>query len=217
MRFSSLETIMTALRPNRPERVSDQFFRDFVASRPDEETWELIDGQIVMQAQPTFDHQIIAGNLERLLNDALEAIGSDRIAIQNPAIDLSPVIVGSQYVPDIGVIEGPVEPGERTTPTCYLVVEIVSATDRKRAPGESKPKLDVKIETYEKLASCEAILLVEQDRFALRIGLSSENSWVWEPIEAPQAMVEIASVGLRCSLADIYARTSLARRASARR
>jgi len=93
---------MTALRPVLPDRVSDAFFRDFVASRPDGEVWELIDGQIVMQAQPTFDHQIIAGNLERLLNDALDRMGSDRIALQNPAVDLSPVIVGSQYVPDVG-------------------------------------------------------------------------------------------------------------------
>ncbi|MFL5075753.1 MAG: Uma2 family endonuclease [Microvirga sp.] len=102
---------MTALRPVLPDRVSDAFFRDFVASRPDGEVWELIDGQIVMQAQPTFDHQIIAGNLERLLNDALDRMGSDRIALQNPAVDLSPVIVGSQYVPDVGVIDGAVEPG----------------------------------------------------------------------------------------------------------
>ncbi|MFL5181118.1 MAG: Uma2 family endonuclease [Microvirga sp.] len=126
---------MTALRPVLPDRVSDAFFRDFVASRPDGEVWELIDGQIVMQAQPTFDHQIIAGNLERLLNDALDRMGSDRIALQNPAVDLSPVIVGSQYVPDVGVIDGAVEPGARVTPTCYLVAEIVSSTDRKRGPG----------------------------------------------------------------------------------
>ena len=123
---------MTALRPVLPDRVSDAFFRDFVASRPDGEVWELIDGQIVMQAQPTFDHQIIAGNLERLLDDALDRMGSDRIALQNPAVDLSPVIVGSQYVPDVGVIDGAVEPGERMTPTCYLVAEI-DLLDRSQA------------------------------------------------------------------------------------
>ena len=61
---------MTALRPILPDRVSDAFFRDFVASRPDGEVWELIDGQIVMQAQPTFDLKIVAGNLERLLKQA---------------------------------------------------------------------------------------------------------------------------------------------------
>jgi Uma2 family endonuclease len=138
---------MTALQPIRPERVSDQFFKDFVASRPDGETWELIDGRIVMQAQPTFDHQIIAGNLERLLNDALDAMGSGRIALQSPGIDLSPVILGSQNVPDVAMIDGAIEPGERTTSTCYLVVEIVSSADRKRAPGESRLKLDVKVET----------------------------------------------------------------------
>ena len=139
MPASCIGLVMTALRSIPPQRVSDAFFRDFVASRPDGEVWELIDGRIVMQAQPTFDHQIIAGNLERLLNAALERIGAGRIALQNPAVELSPVVVGSQYVPDVGVIDAAVEPGARTTPTCYLLVEIASATDRKRRPARRGP------------------------------------------------------------------------------
>lgn len=202
---------MTALRPIRPEPVTDAFFRDFVASRPDGEIWELIDGRIVMQAQPTFDHQIIAGNLERLLNDALERIGSDRISLQNPAIDLTPVIVGNQFVPDVGVIDGTVEAGARATRTCYLVVEIVSASDRKRAPGESRPKLEVKLQTYRRLASCEAILVIEQERFAARLESRTETGWVAQIVEGSGGVLAVSSAGLRCTLADLYARTSLLR------
>jgi Uma2 family endonuclease len=209
--------VMTALRSISPQRVSDAFFRDFVASRPDGETWELIDGRIVMQAQPTFDHQIIAGNLERLLNDALERIGAGRIALQNPAVDLSPVVVGSQYVPDVGVIDAAVEPGARTTPTCYLVVEIASATDRKRAPGETRPRLDVKIETYERLAPCEAIVVVEQERFAVRVATRTEAGWSAATVEGPDAILAIPSAGLNCRLAEVYARTSLMRATAAPR
>jgi Uma2 family endonuclease len=208
---------MTALRPVLPDRASDAFFRDFVASRPDGEVWELIDGQIVMQAQPTFDHQIIAGNLERLLNDALDRMGSDRIALQNPAIDLSPVIVGSQYVPDVGVIDGAVEPGERMTPTCYLVAEIVSSTDRKRGPGESRPRLDLKIETYRRLASCEAILVFEQERFSARLAIRTAAGWTDESVDGADEPLIIASAGLRCTLREVYARTSLMRARSASR
>jgi hypothetical protein len=202
---------MTALRPVLPDRISDAFFRDFVASRPDGEVWELIDGQIAMQAQPTFDHQIIAGNLERLLNDALDRIGSGRIALQNPAIDLSPFIVGSQYVPDVGVIDGAVEPGERATSTCHLVAEIVSSTDRKRGPGESRPRLDVKIETYQRLAACEAILVLEQERFAARVVIRAAAGWTAENVDGADAQLIIASAGLRCTLREVYARTSLMR------
>jgi len=58
-------------------------FRNWVASRPDEERWELIDGVPMMMAPATRDHQRIASNLERLLNDALErsaAGGAVRLA-----------------------------------------------------------------------------------------------------------------------------------------
>jgi len=56
---------------DRP-RLSVHVFRRFVEGRPEEERWELIDGVAVMMAPPTLAHQIIAGNLQRLLNDALE-------------------------------------------------------------------------------------------------------------------------------------------------
>ncbi|MCJ2039334.1 Uma2 family endonuclease [Methylobacterium sp. E-041] len=52
------------------------------SSRPiDEEKWELIEGRFVMQAQPSIDHQIIAGNLDRRLSEGLERIGSDRVVL----------------------------------------------------------------------------------------------------------------------------------------
>jgi hypothetical protein len=202
---------MTALRPVVPDRVSEAFFWDFVSSRPDGEIWELIDGRIVMQAQPTFDHQIIAGNLERMLNEGLERIGAERIALQNPAIDLSPVIVGSQYVPDVGVIDSAVRAGERATPICYLAAEIVSSSDHRRGPGEKRPRLDVKIETYRQLGSCEAILVLEQERFAARVLTRTATGWTAETAEGPDALLSIPSAGLRCSLRDLYARTSLIR------
>jgi Uma2 family endonuclease len=55
------------------QRLSVALFRGFLEGRPEEERWELIDGLPVMMAPPTKAHQRIASNLERLLNDALEA------------------------------------------------------------------------------------------------------------------------------------------------
>ena len=56
-------------------------FWDFLASRPDEEKWELIEARFVKQAQPSIEHQIIAGNLDRRLSEGVERIGSDRVVI----------------------------------------------------------------------------------------------------------------------------------------
>jgi Uma2 family endonuclease len=68
--WAALESdIATASRP-RYAPLSIEAFRNWAASRPDEERWELIDGVPMMMAPPTRDHQRIASNFERLLNDA---------------------------------------------------------------------------------------------------------------------------------------------------
>jgi Uma2 family endonuclease len=62
--------------------LSVDAFRAFYQGRPDEERWELINGVPMMMAPPTFVHQRIARNLERLLNDALETRDPARAAYQ---------------------------------------------------------------------------------------------------------------------------------------
>ena len=69
----------------------------------------------------------------------------------------------------------------------------------------------MKIETYEKLASCEAIVVVEQERFAARVSVRAEAGWSVETVEGPDAVLAISSAGLSCRLAEIYVRTSLMR------
>jgi Uma2 family endonuclease len=46
--------------------LSIEAFRAFIAVRPEEERWELIDGAAVMMTPPTKAHQRIASNLEAL-------------------------------------------------------------------------------------------------------------------------------------------------------
>jgi Putative restriction endonuclease len=68
--------------------LSVEAFRAFYQGRPDEERWELIDGVPMMMAPPTFVHQRIASNLERLLNDALETRDPARAAYQRGGLNL---------------------------------------------------------------------------------------------------------------------------------
>ena len=77
---------------------SVQAFRAFVETRPEEERWELIDGVAVMMNPPTLAHQRIAGNLERLLNSALETHDPGRMAFQRPGLDLAPECPSSGFL-----------------------------------------------------------------------------------------------------------------------
>jgi Uma2 family endonuclease len=76
-----------------------------VEGRPEEERWELIDGVAVMMAPLTLAHQIIAGNLQRLLNDALEIRVPTLVACQRAGVNIGPLVEHYDPEPDVIVID----------------------------------------------------------------------------------------------------------------
>ncbi|MDP4022926.1 Uma2 family endonuclease [Methylobacterium sp. NEAU 140] len=203
---------MTALAAELAPLDLHQSFQDFIASRPDEETWELIAGRFIVQAQPNFDHQIIAGNLDRLLTDGIERLGLARVSMQNPAVDLRPALEGHVYVPDVAVLDlAEIEPGRNVASACYLAAEIVSPSDRRRPAGKGSRKIEIKLAGYEALPACEAVLLVEPRAFDATVSERSGAGWSRRRLTGPDARLVLACAGLECRLAELYARTSLAR------
>ncbi len=196
---------------NEHARLPASMFDDFVATRPDEERWELIEGSFVMQATPNIDHQIIAQNLASLLNIGFRDNGIARFALQNASVDLSPVIAGNKFVPDVAVLDAAdVEPGLNTLTRCRLAVEIVSPSDRRPIVRKGRPRLAIKRDGYVSLPDCEAILIIEQDRYAVTVGQRSGEAWSWTELTDAADELALPGFGLRCPLADIYAGTSLA-------
>src|SRR5262245_27935715 len=86
-------------------RMSVELFRQFVADRPDEEHWQLLDGVAMMMAPPTRAHQRIASNLEHLLNDALERHAPKLVAYQRLGVNLGPRIEYYDPEPDVVVVD----------------------------------------------------------------------------------------------------------------
>src|SRR5215469_11289107 len=110
-------------------RLSVELFRGFVEGRPEEERWELIDGLPVMMAPPTKAHQRIASNLERLLNDALEAPRSTLVAYREIGVNLAPCVENYDAEPDVVVVDGGGD-NERYSDRFYLAAEVVSSSGR---------------------------------------------------------------------------------------
>src|SRR5262249_33630429 len=113
------------------EPMSIAAFRAWVETRPDGEHWELIAGLPMMMAPPTRAHQRIAGNLERLLNDALEPHRPDLMAYHRMGLNLAPVAPDYDPEPDVVVVDADGRDDERYSDRFYLAVEIVSSSDRK--------------------------------------------------------------------------------------
>jgi Uma2 family endonuclease len=198
-------------QPARAGRMSGAEFRAFQERRPDRERWELIAGIPMMMVPPTIAHNLIASNLERMLNDALLSHDATRLATQRLGVELA----SGDYKPepDVAVIDASFEPKQRFVDRVYLMAEVVSDTDELRDPDTGKKWIEAKREIYLAHAPCEAVLLVEQDRIEVRVDVKTETGWLSSTLGAADELA-LPGFGLRCAVADLYEGTPLRPRAN---
>jgi Uma2 family endonuclease len=194
----------------RAGRMSAAEFRAFQARRPGHERWELIAGIPIMMVPPTIAHNRIAGNLERLLSDALAAHDPSRLATQRLGVELASGDCKPE--PDVAVIDADYEAKQRFVDRVYLAAEVVSDTDELKDPDSGKRWIDAKREIYLAHAPCEAVLLIEQDRMEVRVDVRSEGGWTSATLGPADELV-LSGFGLRCAVADLYEGTPLRPRA----
>jgi Uma2 family endonuclease len=180
--------------------LSVAMFRGWAESRPDEEHWELIDGVPVMMAPPTHDHQRIASNLERLLNDAIKRLPRPpmppRAAYQRIGVNLGPVVEDYDPEPDVVVVDIAATGDQRYADRFYLVAEVVSSSD--------ETKIESKREIYKRHPDCECVLVIRQDRYEVIVDLRQGGVWGRETCKALHDRLNLPAFGLQCSLKDIY-------------
>ncbi|MBR0955762.1 Uma2 family endonuclease [Bradyrhizobium japonicum] len=192
--------------PTRAGHMSGERFRAFQEGRPDHERWELVAGVPIMMTPPTIAHNRIAGNLERLLNDALARHDQGRIAMQRPGIELGSGEFRPE--PDVAVIDAEYEPDQRFVDRAYLLAEIVSATDGTRVPDTETKWIDVKRTIYLAHAACDAVLIIEQDRMEVRLDARTQAGWNSQTLGASDDL-KLPEFGLQCAVADLYEGTPL--------
>jgi Uma2 family endonuclease len=192
---------MTLKAERKPPGLSIEAFRAFYHGRPDEERWELIDGVPMMMAPPTFVHQRIASNLERLLNDALEVHEPTRAAYQRGGLNLKRAVSNYDPEPDAVVVDVVLAPDQHYADRFYLAAEVVSDSDRKTLTG--------KREIYKLHEHCTCILTVRQDRCHVRIDTRTATGWQVKLLAKPTDVLALADFGVRCRVGDLYKGTPL--------
>jgi len=176
-------------------------FRAWLQSRPDEERWELIDGVPMMMAPATRDHQRIASNLERLLNDALEIHRPALSAYQRVGLDLGSVAEHYDPDPDVAVVDANAGGDPRYTDRFYLAAEVVSDTDRGTVDG--------KCEIYKRHPHCIYVLVVRHDLYEVSVAVRAGDSWNDSVLSGPGDELALPDMGLRCAVADLYKGTAV--------
>jgi Uma2 family endonuclease len=196
---------MEAVLESHGKRMSGPEFRVWLETRPDRERWELIDGERVMMTPPTISHNVIASNLERLLNSTLRAGGS-MIAVQGPGL----ILAGqdTRPEPDVVVIDKNYKADEHYIDRAYLLVEVVSSSDRVRLPGTRKQQIDRKRECYREHEPCIAILVISQEAMAVDLELRSNGVWKEQKLTAAD-VIQIPELGFECSVSALYQNTPL--------
>ena len=203
-----------------PARLPASSFDEFAASRPEGETWEQIDGLFVMQATPTMPHTIIASNIERLLNDALAEFRPDLFARREVTIvtEKAGIVGGGNHVPDVAVLDdADLKEEVSKTAICHLAVEVVGPSDRRPVLETGRPKIEIKVELYQNLPSCNAVMKVEQSRLQVMLLIRTAQGWSRSEHEFPDDRLDLPGFGLQRSASAIYARTPALRGTPARR
>jgi Uma2 family endonuclease len=174
-------------------------FRAWLASRPDEEHWELIEGVPMMMTPPNRRHQRIASNLETLLNAALKRHDPRFAAYHDIGVNIVSVVPYDPE-PDVAVIREDENPDPRYAERFYLVAEVLSESDR--------DVIDSKRDIYRAQASCTCILLVRQDAMEITVDLRTADGWQSHVLRGGDEL-SLSEFGLVCPLKDVYRDTSV--------
>src|SRR5260370_25721878 len=187
-----------AVRQHAPI-LSVTSFRAWLASGPDEENWELIEGVPMMMTPPNRLHQRIASNLESLVNAALKRHNPLLSAYHDIGVNIVSTVPYDPE-PDVAVIREDENPDPRYAERFYLVAEVLSESDK----GVIESKRDI----YRAHPSCTCILLVRQDRLEIIVERRTRDGCLSQVLHGADELT-LPQFALTCLVRDIYHDTSL--------
>ena len=175
-------------------RITIEAFHAFIDDRPDDEKWELIDGEIVLNPTPTDYHQVIVGRLIYELHKARDRVeGTWQIL---PGI-------GTRHeddphnepVPDVMIIP-PLSEVSNVTFDPLVVFEVLS-------PYSLRRDMVRKRAFYTRIESLTHYIVLAQDRREASV-FARSNAFEPQILKAKSAKIEIEPLGVSIPLADIY-------------
>ncbi len=167
---------------------------EFLAWEARQETrHEFVGGRIRAMVGATRRHGDIAGNIFMLLRAALKGKKC------RPFMETLKVITpaGDVRYPDVLVDCGEGKPEDVAAAEPTIVVEVLS---------RSTLQIDIseKLADYQSVPSINAILHVQQGVISGSLWTRMEDSWRYEALSGPEAIVELSAVDVRIVLGQIY-------------
>ena len=180
------------LAATRDARMSVSEFRLWAEPWPDDERWELLDGEPVLTVPPKERHQIIVSNLVRRLGDLADARGCRAL----PGLGiLSAAMDDFAPIPDVVVRCGPPLP-DGYAPDPILVAEVLSPSTMSRDRGR-------KTDFYRTVPSLRTFLIVYADEVRVEVWRREAADWSVEAL-GPEGTVTLPDLDGDVPLREIY-------------
>ena len=183
------------VRKAEPMSVEEYFA--FADTRPDDEKWELIDGEPVVQEPPTWLHQTIVANVI----GCLHAIRLERRPswMAMPGIGLR---TAPASLPEPDVLIRPTTPHVgRECDDAIVAIEVLSESTADR-------DLRWKRKAYARIASLMYYVVIAQDAFEVVV-YARASDFAEQRVESLAATLHMPSLEISLPLADIYRYTDL--------
>jgi Uma2 family endonuclease len=188
-----------------PVRADGKFtveeYLAFIASRPEEERWQLIDGVAMMMPPPTRRHQRIASNLARLLNDRFEKVRPDLYAYQEVGV-MVPDVENFRPEADVAVLDSSGDSDETLyAERFYLIAEVLS---------DSNTDKDIATKSHRYLQHPLNLYFLLFDQKEVRVEVRARAA-EWAPVilKGLDAVLELPEWGFSALLAALCRGTSL--------
>jgi Uma2 family endonuclease len=173
----------------------DEFY-EFTDRRPDEEKWELIDGEPILNAAPSKLHQrivknllIALGALERAQSASWEVLPGLGVRVSDtkrPEPDVV-IIPRSGASPDLG---------ERDRSDALVAFEVLS-------PSTEDRDLRWKRAAYTSLASLTHYVVIAQDAAEVVV-FARDNGFAEKRLRSLNDSVEVPALGILLPLAEVH-------------
>ena len=186
-----------------PGPMTVEEFYAFADSRPDEEKWELIDGEPTLSAAPGPRHQWIVRNLVLALGTREREMKAAWAVLPELGVRVSDV---DRPEPDVLVIPAhhrAPDPRERDTSNVIVAFEVLSPSTKGR-------DLRWKRTAYTRLPSLTHYIVIAQDAVEVVV-FARDEDFAERRFSRTDDMIDLRPLGIALPVAEIYRDTGLDR------
>ncbi len=179
----------------------DEFYA-FTDTRPDEEKWELIDGEPVLHASPSGTHHLIIANLIFALGANERAAAAPWRAMPGIGVRVSDT---KRPEPDVMVVpkmSSHVDLSSRDRQDLIVAFEVLS-------PSTADRDLRWKRAAYTSMPSLSHYVVIAQDAVEV-VAFARDASFAEQRLRSLDDTIEFPALGVILPLAEIYRDTGLA-------